>query len=67
MASQASTGPSPYVEILRKLGPAGRLKSAERLYWSARRLKEDAIRVMHSDWTEAQISDAARAAFAKAR
>ncbi len=67
MASQASTGSSLYVETLRKLGPAGRLRSAERLYWSARRLKEDAIRALHADWTEEQVNDAARAAFARAR
>ncbi len=57
---------SPYIENLRNLGPAQRLSAAEQLYWSARRLKEAAIRAQHSDWTDAQVGQAARDAFARA-
>ena len=66
-ATPESVDRSSYIETLRALKPTQRLESAERLYWSARHLKEAAIGALHPDWTEAQIVMAARDAFARAR
>ncbi len=47
--------------------PSQRLAAAERLYWSARQLKEAAIRAFHPTWSDAQVHRAVNDAFLYAR
>jgi hypothetical protein len=56
MASQEPPAP-------RRLSAAEKLRAAERLYWSARQLKEAALRAHHPEWSEATIRRAVRDAF----
>jgi hypothetical protein len=53
--------------IYRRMTPAERLAAAMDLYWSARRLKEAALRALHPEWTDAQVAEAAKKAFMNAR
>lgn len=46
--------------------PGERLREAERLYWSARRLREAHERTLHPDWTEEAISEHVRRIFLRA-
>jgi hypothetical protein len=50
-----------------QLTPAAKLRAAQRLYWSARRLKAAAFRQQHPEWTPAQVEQATRDAFRYAR
>lgn len=43
--------------------PQEKLRAAQQLYWSARALKEAALRYEHPDWSDAQIARAVRTAF----
>lgn len=54
-------------EVLRSMTPEERLLAATRLFWSARRLKEAALRAQHPQWDEAQIQQAVKEAFLYAR
>ena len=54
-------------EILRTMSPAQKLKAAERLYRSARQLKEAALRARHPDWTDEAIRRAVREVFLNSR
>jgi hypothetical protein len=47
-------------------GPA-RLKIAERLYWSARKMKTVGVRSQHPDWPEARVQEEVRRIFINAR
>jgi hypothetical protein len=49
------------------LTPAAKLRAAQRLYWSARRLKAAAYRQQYPEWTTSQIEQATREAFRYAR
>lgn len=42
------------------MSPAERLRQAERLHWSARRLREAHEHTLHPDWTEEQVRDHVR-------
>ena len=53
--------------ILRAMTPAQKLAAAAHLYHSARRLKAAALRAQHPGWSEAQIQDAVRQIFLRAR
>jgi hypothetical protein len=53
----------PQVAILRKMTPEQKLAAAERLYWSARQLKEAALRAAHPDWSQERIERQVRKAF----
>jgi len=44
-----------------------RLKLAEQLYWSARRLKAAGLRSQHPDWSQEQIDAEVRRIFRHAR
>jgi hypothetical protein len=46
--------------------PAGRLREATRLYWSARRLREAYERQLHPDWSDAQVERRVREVFLRA-
>jgi Rv0078B-related antitoxin len=54
-------------KILRAMSPAQKLRAAERLYYSARQLKEAAVRAQHPDWTDEAIRQAVRQIFLYAR
>ena len=46
--------------------PGERLRESERLYWSARRLREAHERTLHPDWTEEEIRAHVRRIFLRA-
>ena len=54
-------------DVLRAMTPAERLAAAARLYWSARQLKEAALRAWHPEWTDEQVRRAVHDAFLYAR
>ena len=54
-------------ESLRRLGPEGKLRAAQLLYFSARRLKEGAIRTKHPESTDAEVKQALNESFWNAR
>jgi hypothetical protein len=54
-------------KILQAMSPAQKLRAAERLYYSARQLKEAALRAEHPDWSEEAIRLAVRDIFLYAR
>lgn len=58
-----TNGRKRQLEVFRRMTPAQRLNAAARLSWSARELKEAALRAAHQGWTEAQIQQAVRDAF----
>jgi hypothetical protein len=53
-------------EILRAMSPEQRLDVALQLYWSARNLKEAALRQQHPSWPETQVQDEAKRIFLRA-
>ncbi len=55
------------LEIFRAMPGEQRLRLAEQLYWSARKLKLAGLRAQHPDWTEAQLDDELRQVFLHAR
>ena len=55
------------VEILRAMPGERRLRLAERLYWSARKLKSAGLRAQHPDWPEERLSAEVRRIFLDAR
>lgn len=44
-----------------------RLQAADRLYWTAREIKEAAIRARHPGWSDEQVKSAVKEAFLFAR
>ena len=50
-------------EIFRRMTPAQRWAAAQRLYWSARRLKAAHLRALHPEWSEDQVQHAVKEAF----
>jgi hypothetical protein len=60
-------GPSPeQIARYRAMTPAERMREAQRLYWSARRLREAYERSLHPDWSDREISDHVRRIFLRA-
>lgn len=51
------------LRILRLMTPTQKLKAAELLYHSARRLKAAALRAQHPEWSESDVNRAVREAF----
>ena len=43
------------IAILRRMTGQQRLKVAEQLYWSARKLKTAGVRSQHPDWSDGQV------------
>ncbi|HUD82531.1 MAG TPA: hypothetical protein VMQ67_03475 [Candidatus Saccharimonadales bacterium] len=58
---------SEQIEILRAMSGQERLRAAERLYWSARKMKAAGVRAQHPDWPEATVDDEVRRIFGHAR
>jgi hypothetical protein len=46
--------------------PSERLRQSDRLYWSARRLREAHERALHPDWTDDELRDHVRRIFLRA-
>jgi hypothetical protein len=60
--------PSPeQVVILRAIPGEERLRLAERLYWSARKMKAAGLRAQHPDWPEERVGAEVRRIFLDAR
>lgn len=55
------------IERYRAMTPAEKLRQAQHLYWSARRLREAYERSLHPDWTDDQIRAHVRRIFLLAR
>jgi predicted phosphoadenosine phosphosulfate sulfurtransferase len=59
--------PSPeQLARYRAMTPAERLRQSDRLYWTARRLREAHERTLHPDWTDDEIHDHVRRIFLRA-
>lgn len=54
-------------DVLRAMTPSQRFAAATRLYWTARHLKEAALRARHPDWTDDAVRRAVRETFLYAR
>ena len=52
---------------LRAITGARRLRLAERLYWSARKMKAAGLRQQHPDWQEQRLNEEVRQIFSHAR
>ena len=55
------------IRIYRSMSPGQKLHIALRLYYSARELKQAALRRDHPDWTEKEIQEKVREIFLYAR
>ena len=55
------------IEILRAMPGERRLRLAEELYWSARRMKIAGVRAQHPDWSEDRLQSEVRRIFLHAR
>jgi hypothetical protein len=57
-------GPSAeQIEVLRRMTPEQRWRTAHRLYWTARRYKAAYIRSQHPDWPESTVEAKVREIF----
>ena len=66
MLADERTSPEQ-IAALRAMTGAQRLRLAERLYWSARKMKAAGLRSQHPDWPEERVNDAVREIFTHAR
>jgi hypothetical protein len=57
------SGRALQLQIFQRMTPGERLQAAARLYWSARALKQAALRGAHLDWSESELRRAVRDAF----
>jgi len=64
--SDEQTSPEQ-IAALRAMTGARRLRLAEQLYWSARKMKLAGLRQQHPDWLEPQLQEAVRQLFSHAR
>jgi hypothetical protein len=55
------------IAALRAMNGSRRLRLAEQLYWSARKMKTSGLRSQHPDWPESRLADEARRIFSHAR
>ena len=55
------------IRIFRAMPGERRLQLAERLYWSARKIKSAGLRMQHPEWPENQIKEEVRRIFLHAR
>lgn len=58
---------SQQIRIYKSMAPEQKLQIALRLYYSARRLKLESLRVQHPDWTERALDEKVRELFLYAR
>jgi len=55
------------IAAFRALGGARRLRLAEHLYWSARKMKTAGVRSQHPDWSPERVREEVRRLFTHAR
>lgn len=55
------------IKAFRAMSGAQRMKVAERLYWSARKIKAAGLRSQHPDWPETRVQEEVRRIFLNAR
>jgi len=55
------------IRILRAMTPEQKLRTAERLYWTARSLKAAWLRQKNPDWSEDEVQRKVREIFLNAR
>ena len=55
------------IKAFRAMSGQERLGVAERLYWSARKMKAAGLRAQHPDWPETRVQDDVRRIFSNAR
>src|SRR4029077_15804565 len=55
------------IKVLRAMSGEERLEVAERLYWSARKMKAAGLRAQHPEWPEPRVQAEARPFFSNAR
>ena len=55
------------IKVLRGMTGEERLAAAERLYWSARKLKAAGVRSQHPEWPETRVQADVRRIFSSAR
>jgi hypothetical protein len=66
MRTDEQTSPEQ-TTALRAVTGAQRLRLAERLYWSARKMKAAGLRHQHPDWPDQRLNDEVRRIFTHAR
>jgi hypothetical protein len=66
MLTDEQTSPEQFA-ALRAMTGERRLHLAERLYWSARKMKAAGLRSQHPDWPEQRLNDEVRRIFSHAR
>ena len=66
MLTDEQTSPEQ-IAALRSMTGLRRLQLAERIYWSARKMKAAGLRSQHPDWPESRLNDAVREIFSHAR
>jgi hypothetical protein len=65
MLTDEQTSPEQFA-VLRAMTGARRLRLAEQLYWSARKMKAAGLRSQHPDWTEPRVEEELRRIFSHA-
>jgi len=55
------------IAAFRAMGGARRLRLAEQLYWSARKMKTAGVRSQHPDWSPERVREEVRRLFTHAR
>jgi len=66
MLTDEQTSPEQFA-ALRAMTGERRLRLAERLYWSARKMKAAGLRSQHPDWPEQRLDEEVREIFSHAR
>jgi hypothetical protein len=66
MLTDEQTTPEQFA-MLRAMTGARRLRLAEQLYWSARKMKATGLRSQHPDWPEPRVEEELRRIFSHAR
>jgi len=66
MLTDEQPGPEQ-IAALRALSGEERLRLAQQLYWSARKMKTAGVRAQHPDWTEEQVQAEVLRIFTHAR
>ena len=66
MLADEQTSPEQ-IAALRDMTGERRLRLAEQLYWSARKMKAAGLRSQHPDWPEQRLNDEVREIFSHAR
>jgi len=52
-----------YLAALRRMSPSERWSTARRLYWQARDIRSEVLRIENPSWTDAQIEEAVKKIF----